>query len=218
MTTTVLFLVEEAAGQLHDVDCVRWTGRDHVRALSLAQRELIRLRPDQLCQTVSVNLVPGFRQALPADADAFIDVPNNSSGRARRITRVDEAQLDAIRPDWRSATNAREIEHFVHDMRRPREFLVYPPADSGAAVDLTHSLMPPELALPPAGIGMGGISGALSVPDVWVEALVNFMLFKAYSRDAEFGGNAGMAASHLALFNAATASQLQSSAQVATQS
>ena len=59
--------------------------------------------------------------------------------------------------------------------------------------------------------------GLRSAPDedVWAEALLNFMLFKAYSKDAEFGGNAALSTGYYTLFNAALGVQLQSSSQVA---
>ena len=215
MTTTAAFLVESAASLLHDKEAMRWTSRDHVLALNMAQRELVRLRPDQKAVTSSVDLVEGFRQRIPDSAYAFIGVPNNASGRFRRISKIDELQLDSIDQDWRSRTKSAEIVHFLHDLREPREFWVYPPAKAGTKVDLTIATQPADIALPPEGALPATVAGVIDVPDVWAETLLNFMLFKAYSKDAEFGGNAGLSAGYLGLFNAAMGVQLQSTSQVA---
>lgn len=216
MTTTAAFLVESAAGLLHDKEAVRWTARDHVLALNMAQRELVRIRPDQKSTVVQVDLVEGFRQYIPDNAFAFIGVPNNATGRMRRVSKIDEMQLDSIDQDWRSRTKVLEIVHFLHDLRDPREYWVYPPAKSGAKVDLSIAKAPIDIPLPAEGVLPSAVAGVIDLADVWSEALLSFMLFKAYSKDAEFGGNAGMATGFMNLFNAALGVQLESTTQVAS--
>ena len=50
---------------------------------------------------------------------------------------------------------------------------------------------------------------APSVPERWMDALRHFVLFRAWSVDAEFGGNATLAAAHRALYNEALGIQAQ---------
>ena len=61
------------------------------------------------------------------------------------------------------------------------------------------------------------MSGNIDLPDEWANPLLNYVLYRAYSKDAEFAGNAQLAASHLALFNNAAGIQLEASSTVAPQ-
>jgi hypothetical protein len=215
MTITAQSIIKTAHDTLHDEDGVRWPAFELVGYLNIGQREIIRLRPDQKCTTAPITLVAGFRQQIPSNGMAMIDVPNNTSGRKRRITKTEVVQLDAVAPDWRSRPGANEIAHFMHDLREPRIFNVYPPAAAGVQVDATYSVYPVDVPRPVDGYLASSVSGNIDLPDHWESALLDYVLFRAYSKDAEFGGNAQMAASYLGMFNAAVGSQLQSTALVA---
>lgn len=214
MTTTARSIIERAHIQLQDADGTRWPAYELVLWLNDAQREVLRYRPDQKCTTASVSLATGFRQSLPAAAVDLIDIPNNAVGNKRRINKIDMQTLDAVMPAWRNATPAVEVKHFMYDMREPNVFHVYPPAAAGAAVDMTYSLAPTDVAVPTEAAA-SSVVGNVDLSDTWADALLNFVLFKAYSKDAEFGGNSQLASGYLALFNAAIGSQLQSTATVA---
>jgi len=213
--TTAQSIISRAHTTLQDPDGVRWSAVELVDHLNVGQREIVRLRPDQKATTTAVTLTSGFRHTLPDGASTLIDIPNNRTGRFRRITKVDMVQLDAVMPDWRSRAAAAEIIHFMHDLREPRVFYTYPPA-ANALVDMVHSVLPTDVPTP-TGPMASHVSGMIDLSAQWADALLNFVLFKAHSKDAEFGGNSQMAASYLGLFNAAVGSQLQSTATVAPQ-
>lgn len=214
MPTTAQSIVLRAQVALQDPEGIRWPAAELVRHINDGQREVVRLRPDVKSSNVTVTLVAGYKQSLAPEHMALIDVTSNAQGRRRRITKVDVVQLDAVAPNWRSLTNSAEIVHFMHDMRFPREFDVYPPANAGVMVDAYVTLYPIDVPAP-NGASALSVSGDIDLPDHWAEALLNFVLGKAYSKDAEFGGNAQLAAGYLSVFNAAIGSQLQSTAVVA---
>lgn len=209
-------IIFRAQTALQDVSGVRWPADELVRYLNDGQREIVRLRPDQKAASVTMSLVEGYRQTISPDHAALVDVSANASGKRKRITKVDLALLDSVEPAWRSKPAASEIVHFCHDLREPRVFYVYPPAKAGSTVEVVVSLYPADVPVP-SGASYGAVTGNIDLTDQWADALLNFILFKAYSKDAEFGGNAQMAASYLGLFNAAIGSQLQSTATVAPQ-
>lgn len=214
MATTAQSIILRAQVALQDTEGVRWGAPELVNYLNDGQREIVRLRPDQKAGTVTLALAAGYKQALGAAHMALIDIPSNATGKHKRITKVDLVQLDAIDPVWRSKAPASEVAHFCHDLRDPRTFYVYPPAQSGLAVEAVVSVYPTDVAAP-NGATFASVSGDIDLPDQWADALLNYVLFRAYSKDAEFGGNAQLAASYLGLFNAAIGSQLQSTATVA---
>lgn len=215
MTTSAQSIILRAHDALQDAGGVRWPATELVRYLNDGQREIVRLRPDQKATTTTVTLASGYRHTLPDSVATLIDIPNNMTGRHRRITKVDLYQLDAVLPDWRSRTPNVEVIHFMHELREPRVFHTFPPTNN-AQIAMVHSVYPVDVPAP-TGPAFTHVTGDIDLSDSWAEALLNFVLFRAYSKDAEFGGNAQMAASYLAMFNAAVGSQLQSTATVAPQ-
>jgi len=45
-------------------------------------------------------------------------------------------------------------------------------------------------------------NGTLSIPDIYANAIMNYVLYMAYMKDAEYAGNAQRAGSHYQLFTA----------------
>lgn len=214
MTIDAQAIIRKAQIDLLDEAGTRWPARELVSHLNDAVRALVVARPDITTTTTAVALVAGARQALPAQAALLVDIPCNAAGKRRAISKVDQLLLDRTAPGWQGMPQALEVEHFMHDLREPRAFMVYPPARVGAQVDLTWvaRLQPvPE----PAGATWAQVSGGIELSEDWGSALLNYVLYRAYSKDAEVAGNAQLAASHLALFNNAAGIQLEASSTVA---
>lgn len=210
-------IIRQAAVTLQDAEGVRWPAGELVVYLNDGQRAIVERRPDATATTAAVALVEGARQTLPAAAASLIDIPRNAAGRKRQITKVDQRILDATVPTWFGGTPATEVKHFMHDAREPRVFLVYPPARAGVEVELLYAARPADVAQP-SGPLASDVAGPCALGVQWGTALYHFVLFRAYSKDAEFGGNAAQAASHLGLFKAELGEPLQSAAVVAASS
>lgn len=214
MTTTAQTIIQRAAVFLQDVEGVRWPATELVDHLNDGQRALVEARPDATAEAREITLVAGHQQALDSDANCLVEVTRNATGKQRAIRQVSREMLDAVEPDWTSRSQRPEIIHFCHDMRVPREFIVYPPAVVGTKLQAVVSVYPTDVAQP-SGPGFATVTGDISVPDNYANALLNYVLFRAWSKDAEFGGNASMAQTHYALFKGDLGEQLQSSATVA---
>ncbi len=206
MALTVSQLLDDAARDLQDKGHIRWTRQDLLDWFNAAQRAFAEHRPDQMAQPRELVLIAGWRQQLPADALTLVDITNNANAMQRRITKTDLWVLDAVAPAWRSYSTAREVQHFMHDLGTPQEFLVYPPVVAGTKVRAVLSIAAVDLAVETA---------TPSVPDRWMDALRHFVLFRAWSLDAEFGGNAALAQAHRALYNEALGIQARAAAATA---
>lgn len=206
MALTITQLINDAARDLQDATHIRWTRIELLDYFNAAQRAFAEYRPDQLAQERVLPLVAGWRQELPADALTLIDITNNANAMARRITKTDLRVLDAVAGAWRSQSAALEVLHFMHDMRMPQEFLVYPPVRPGVKVRAVIAAavvdLPDEAATP-------------TLDARWMDALRHFVLFRAWSKDAEFGGNQTMAAAHLELFHNALGVQSKAANEMA---
>jgi hypothetical protein len=217
MTKAASTIILNAQTALHDEDGVRWPAAELVRYLNLGQDAIAEIRPDQKRGTIQIPLAEGYEQALPGTATALIDIPSNATGRKSRITKVDLQLLDHMVPEWRSMPTALQVKHFMHNMAEPRKFDVYPPVQAGVPVFATVGLYPTPIPTPTGPTSIGVI-GNIDLPDYWESALLDYVLFRAYSKDAEFGGNVAMAKSYHDLFMGAMGLQLQSTEGVAPKS
>lgn len=218
MTTTATYVLQQVSQTLQDPDQIRWNHSELAGYLNDGQIEIITKRPDLKTARITFTPVDGAVQQIPSNALALMDVTQNATGRKRALTKVDQLLIEAVQRDWQSLPAATEFVHFMHDPREPRRFLLYPPAKAGGAVVLLCSMYPTpvvqELSFDFAPISFGNID----VPDEFANALRDYILYRAYSKDAEFGGNAQLSASYFQLFNAALGAQLQSTATVAPKS
>ena len=217
MPTTAQSIILDVQIALLDVSGTRWPATELVKYLHDGQRAIAQMRPDTTATVVTFTpAAAGARHTLPAAAASLIDIPRNAGVRKRAITKVDQVLLDATVRDWQGMAPAADIQHFMHDLREPRAFLTYPPAATTAALELVYSAYPAATATA-SGPAAATVSGNIDLPDEWANPLLNYVLYRAYSKDAEVAGNAQLAASHLALFNNAAGIQLEASSTVAPQ-
>lgn len=212
MAITAQSVIQRVATTLQDLQAVRWSTAELVRYLNDGQRETILYRPDATATTTSVNLIAGARQSLPADGYKLLDVFRNSIGNKRSIRMTDRALLDTQYPNWENATGVTEIKHFMYDTRDPTVFYVYPPAAAtDAYVDVLYSKFPTDIAEPGSGT-YTAVTGNLSVSDLFANALANYVLYRAYTKDSEFSANAQAAVAYLNSFQAAVGAELTATA------
>jgi len=196
-TVTVTSIVARVATLLQDAGNIRWTSSEVLDWLDDGQREVVMLRPEAGAANESVSLTTGTKQSIPAAGISFIDAIRNTSGRAVRV--VSREILDSQRPGWHTDTGSTTIQHFTFDPRDPKRFYVYPPAASGASLDIVYSKSP-------AALTRGGTapnqtcSTAIGIDDVYANALVDYALYRAYSKDAEYAGNAQKAVAYYTAF------------------
>lgn len=188
MTVSVASLVTRASTILQDMDGVRWTVSELLDWGSEGQVELVKLRPDAYTKTVTVRLVPGAKQSTPAGSIEFIDVRQNTNGIA--ITPCDRAALDRFSPKWMVTPTASYVKHWMDDPE-PDTFYVYPAQNATpGSIVVTHAAVPPALSQ----------GGTLAVRDIYAENVVNYIIYRALSKDAEFSGSAERAAAYYQLF------------------
>lgn len=188
---TASYVIDGAALILQDETFVRWSADELLRWYNDGVREVVTLRPDAYPTTQAVALAEGTRQTLPTHADKLIRITRNmgtgGTTPGRAIRQVDMASLDAQQPDWHTDPAKAEARHFMVDVREPRTFYVYPANTGTGYVEMTYSTLPP-VALTSSTV--------LSIPDSFANALLDYVLFRAFSKDGEHPANASRAVAH----------------------
>jgi hypothetical protein len=187
-------ILNSVARDLNDETSIRWTTGDLVGYFNDGQRDILSHRPDARNVAVDLALVAGAKQALPSNGEKLIDVLNNTTGTRKAITKVDRRLMDTQSRGWRGATGAIEIWHFMYDEREPKAFEVYPPAAVGANVAIEYAAVPTDIATPAPFTTTAAITGNLSLSDLFGNAIRNYVMFRAYSKNTEFTANPNLAA------------------------
>ena len=203
---------------------MRWPASELVRWLNDAQREIILFRPDAINRTATATLTAGTRQNLdamgltPAPAKLIEISRNMAATSAKKAVRLVPRQiLDAQQPNWHNLAGTVDILHYMFDVRDPKTFYVYPPALPTAQLEVMYSGIPIDIAEPASGALYSDVAGNISLPDIYANALLDYILYRAYSKDAEFAGNAARAQAHYSAFNASLTSEIQATLAVQPQ-
>lgn len=217
MATTAQSIILDAQTALQDPLGTRWAASELVRHLNRAQRVIQVARPDTTAVRAPFALAAGVRQTIPEAAASLIDIPCNTNGTP--ITKVDVVQLDAVQKGWRQLAQTASVTHFMHDLRLPRQFEVYPPAIAASSVDMEYSAYPTDVSAPSGdGKAASTVSGNISLGDQWAPALMHMVLHYAYLKDAEYNGNPELAVVHIQRAEQMLGVQLQATTTVAPKS
>lgn len=197
-TVKVYDLVTKAQTILQDTTSTRWPQDELVGWLNDAYREIILARPDANSQSGEFNCVAGTRQVLTSEfpsALRLLDIVRNTgSGSDQRAVRlIERAILDDQRRSWHSEPQSETIEHFIFDPDLPREFMVYPPAATGAVLEVVFSSVPTDHDV---NTDYSTNDETIKIVDSYANAILDYMLYRAYSKDAEYAANSQRAVSH----------------------
>jgi len=205
-TLTETNLLARIRDTLQDTTSVRWSDAELRRYINDAQREIVNFRPEASAKTANVALVVGTRQTIPTEGLRLIKITRNMSDasggatgkRAVRLVNVDI--LNAQDPDWHdptatgSSTHGTTVKNYVFDDDDPRVFYVYPGASSTSTfLEIVYSKSPTDLTTG---------SSTIDIDDTYANAIIDFVLYRAYLKDAEYAGNAQRAGTHYQLFQA----------------
>jgi hypothetical protein len=91
----------------------------------------------------------------------------------------------------------------MFDPRLPKQFLVYPPATASAQLEVAYALVPAPHTLTEAQLIDPTTAEVIRIDDVYANPLLDYMLYRAFSKDSEQANNASRAMAH---YQAAVAS------------
>ena len=188
-TITTTSIITKVTTLLQDSTNIRWTQSELLDWLNDGQREIVMYKPNACVKNVDVTLVAGTKQTLPADGISMIDIPRNTNGNAVRVT--NRQVLDAQIPDWHSASKQNAVvKHYCYTPNDPRTFYVYPPSPGGNSVEIIYCASP-------AAATLGSV---ISIDDIYATQLINYVTYRAYSKDAEYAENAAFAQTYYQAF------------------
>lgn len=196
----------------------RWSESELVGAVNDGQRAIAKYLPHSSSRVIVAKLVSGSRQAIdyiPASrvyqgsGDVYgvsllsLNCNRGSDGATEggSIRSISAETMDSTDPLWRSKTGS-SIKSYSYDPRTPKHFNVSPAVTGNVYVEMSILSNPTPVVVTSAGqFAMSGSSGVkLSIDDTYSDDLLHYVLARANMKEAEFSGNANLAASYTTLF------------------
>ena len=202
MAVSVQSVIDRVQATLQDTTGVRWpVVGELVLWINDAQREIAYLKPDASAKNTTITLAEGTKQEIPSDGNRLLRAVRNmsaaSGGTGARVVRLVQREvLDAQTPSWHDPTvtgdaaHTNIVKHYIYDEQNPRNFYVYPGVSGSAYLEIIYSANP-------STVGQGD---NLDIPDIYANAVMNYVLYMAYMKDADYAGNQQRAASHFQIF------------------
>ena len=197
-------IADAAARLLLDEANLRYAEADLLKWINLGQNALVELKPNALVTTGLFTLAAGTKQTLSAGDLVLVDVIRNMGADGATpgaaVTIVERSRLDTILPTWHAATPVKSIKHCMVDARTPKVFYCSPPADGTTKIEIAKGITPTPLA---------SLAAALQLDDIYEGALLDYVLHRAYSLDAENPANLSRAQTHYQSFVTALGGKIQ---------
>jgi hypothetical protein len=197
-TVTAGAIIDKASIQLTDIPGVRWTRAELLSWLNDGQRQIVLMQPHASNTVTSVALAAGTRQSLPANGWLLLGINCNmgtngtTPGRAVRI--ISRELLDNFDPDWRTAKSAAVTKNYMYDPQDQLAYHVYPPSTGANYLQINYSKQPQDLVAE---------TDTIDLMDVFQMPLLDYMLYRACSKDAEYAPGVQLAQTYAASFMAA---------------
>jgi hypothetical protein len=200
-TVKVVDVIEKTQIILQDTTAVRWPLLELQEWLNDSYREIVLMRPDANTQTGTHTCAAGARQVLTVgfpNAIRLIDVVRNvaTTSDKRAVRLISQRALDDQRPTWYGETAAVTVQLYMFDPLLPREFLVYPPATTSAQLEVVYSSVPAGHSLTALQLADPANTTTINLPDSYANAVLDYILYRAYSKDSENQANTQRAVAH----------------------
>jgi hypothetical protein len=211
--------VREVIKRVEDVlqdSNVRWPRIELQNWLNESYLQIVQLRPDSNAKTGTFTCVAGTRQSITtgfSSALRIIDIVRNlASTSDKKVVRlINRSVLDDQRPAWHTDTATVNIQNYTFDVRQPKSFFVFPPATTAAQLEVVYADLPTAHALSASNLDPASSStDVILVDDTYISAIIDWILYRAFSKDAEFAANAARAGAHYQTFMSSIGTKTQS--------
>lgn len=189
-------ILDQAAEILQDVGMVTWTKQQLIRAMNSAIKMVCVHRPDAATTVGEVTLSAGSLQSVPTGCQSVIDTLHNGTLAApgQAIRMVSKKTKDETEPGWHAASQSSTIYEVVVDERVPGKFWTSPPAVASTKIVMCWAVVPADISTSDDG------TAELPILEKYAPAVLEWMLYLAFSRDSVRTANVQRGMDHRASF------------------
>ncbi|WP_461606590.1 phage adaptor protein [Aeromonas rivipollensis] len=195
-TVTVVTILKRVNTLLVDPTFTRWPKQELLDYYNDATKAIVLVRPDAYTKNVEFSCVAGTKQVLPSDALRLIEVLRNANGKVVRF--APRKALDDSYPEWHSGKTAVTVDNYTYEERDPKTFYLHPGPAAAVKVDVIYSVAPQSKVL--ADVDNAQSPALADLDDIYINPIIDFMLYRCFSKDAEYTANSNRAAGHYNAF------------------
>ncbi|HIF9180948.1 TPA: DUF6682 family protein [Photobacterium damselae] len=177
-------LIDRAARELVDISSVRWTRKELLRYLGEGVNTIAVRQPGLVAtsKTVSVTASP---ISIPEDAFELLDV-EDINGVSPQYVLINK--LTQLYPRWKKETGVPACwTKFEHDSKR---FWIYPQPASSVDVVILYA----------KSLSLETEESEIPIPDIYEAPLIDYVMYRAYSRDGQNQSESAKAQMHIQAF------------------
>lgn len=202
---TMKYITDLASEQLQDPSFDDLSESQLVAWGNMGSAQIAAFVPSACTVIESVKLAAGPRQTIAASGMVFIrairnmGTDGNTPGQA--IIMVDNIEiLNAFNMSWPTETQVAVIKEVVKDPVVEGVFWTFPPADGSSYIEIERSDKPAPVIWDSAHAWE---TVKIGITNEYIGALLDYILYRAYSRDADYPGNIEKATLHKQAFDQA---------------
>lgn len=201
-STLAKTITDKASVFLADASQTRWLPSELLGWLNDGQSEICSLVPNANPSTSIVVLLAGTKQSAPTDAlyiNGFIrnmGVGGTTPGGV--IRQVTRNFLNSFIVGWPNATPSITVSHIAYDPADSNvDFYTYPPqpASGMSSIEIVYSKTPDIIASTGTPV--------ITIKDIYANALLDYVLYRAFGKDSEYGNQSDRSQIHYKMFSQA---------------
>jgi hypothetical protein len=208
--TTVGNILTRAKKILQEVTSngTRWANTELLDWLNEGYAAICNIKPNASSVTAEITCAAGTRQSIPEGGLRLLEVVRNitPAGGGLSVILTTRGAIDSTRRRWHAEQQVEEIEQYIFDEAAPRQFYVYPPAMATSKLEIIYSSVPDPHA---QAMATDSAAEKIRLDDSFAPVLVDYILSRAYAKDAEHAANLNRATMHFQMFQAALGMKVQ---------
>jgi len=163
------------------IEPYQWSDADLLSYINAAQRNICFIKPDAYIRVAATQLAAGTKQSV-TDGAGLVKVTRNmgtdGATAGRPVSFVLMEQFNYLVSGFHTDSSSATVEVYTYDKDIPGTYWVYPPQPTSnmGYVEEVYEGLPANLA---------STSSAITLSDHYEDAIMNYVLYRAYSREVD---------------------------------
>lgn len=216
-------VLQSVSTTLQDANHRRWPLGELRGYINDGLKQIAFIKPSAVSKTQRIAMQEGTYQEL-ADGQHLLRVIRNITSAADAtprvggsiITPIDRSMLDMQFSNWHDPNVvpfSAIVMHAMMDEENPRSFYVYPGNDGTGAIEAVVTTVPDLVAAPASPDNIDSYSATIDLPTLYESVLRDYVLSRAYEKDAAIPGAMQRAMAYRTAFTQALGAKNQAEAQ-----
>lgn len=190
----------------------RWPLTELLGWVNEAASRICAAKPNANVEPRTLSLVPGAQQSIPAGTTHLVRVLSSLVPTRSAVTIVSRQLLDGFSLGWQDPATfpaTDYVRHVILDPADPETFLVFPPNDGTGQIECEMAVTPTVIPTPSPADDIAAYVDPIPLGDQFQTAILDYVLYRAFSKDAGLPGAGNRALSHFQAFQVAIGEKIR---------